>query len=583
LIRILRLVPPDSPASSNALRALRIVGYAAAFGLCVLLFYDARALNGGYLLPRQGTMSVPGQELVFYVWYALYGTLATLFLALLSSELRLAPLASRALSRVLARADVWVYALALACFSLSLAFRKLVLLDQPVADDESTYIFIARTLLAGRLTNPIPEDREFFTNQFVVMNAHGWHGKYPIGHPLVLALGEALGAAELVVPLIGALCVVLTYRVGRRVFDARSGLIGAALLLLSPHFVWTCATMLSQPTACASMLLGMLALLRAVEDGRLRWAGLSGAAFGFGVLVRPLPGIPFALVALCVCLAPAWRRELGFRTLARRLAALGGGALPFVLAALVVNVVQSGSPFHTGYHDFHKTVPLMPNAQGEVSNSLGGALIRENFWLLGWTFALSIVPFARPARASGLFWGMIAAELAYRVIAPKTVVSVTGPTYLTEIVPLLVLAVVSGADRIGRFAADSRVRALDVALAASITSACMFAPLQVGALLSGAETRQVVYLKLEDAGADQALVFTNSLAAAGPALTWAYYPDNPSPELNDRWLFVRVPVRGEARARMLEFWQRRFPERRAFVYYVNREGDVQFSELTKPR
>jgi hypothetical protein len=203
--------------------------------------------------------------------------------------------------------------------------------------------------------------------------------------------------------------------------------------------------------------------------------------------------------------------------------------------------------------------------------------------LLGWTFALVVVPFARPARAALLFWGMIAAELAYRVIAPKTVVSVTGPTYLTEIVPLLVLAIASSALRLGRFFADSRVRPLDVALAASISAACLFVPLQVGALLSGAETRQLVYRKLADAGADQALVFTNTLSAAGPALTWAYFPDNPSPKLDDRWLFVRVPVPGDTRARMLEFWQRRFPERRAFVFYVGREGDVRFSELAKAR
>lgn len=570
-------------SAGRSLRPLRVAWSAAAFGSCVAAFYDARALNAGFALPSGDTVAVPPSELVFYAWYALYGSLAVVFLAICLTELRWPELASAVWARAIARADACVYGLSLACFASSLAFRRFVLLGQPIADDESTYVFIARTLLSGRLTNPLPEDPEFFANQFVVMNAHGWHGKYPIGHPLVLALGEALGASDLVGPALGAACVVLVHRLGRRLFDERVALIGAGLLLASPHFVWTCATLLSQPTSCALLLLGMLALLRSWEDPRgLGLASLAGALFGFGVLVRPLPGVLFAAgVPLCFGVE-AVRSGRGLGALVPRSAAFAAGLVPFLAAMLAINHAQSGGMFQTGYHDFHGSIGLMQNVSGEITNSLGGALIRENFWLLGWTFALLLVPLCRPAHAPSLFWAMLAAELAYRVLAPKTVVSSTGPIYLTEIVPLLVLAVADVSVRLGRVFEAARVRPSAVALAASITGACMFVPLQASALYAGARTRQVVYDRLAASGADTALVFTNTLAAGGPATTWAYYPDNPSPQLDDRWLFARVPATVDSRARMLEFWRRRFPDRRAFAFVVNREGDTRFDELQAP-
>jgi len=546
------------------------------FALCVVAFYDARGPITPFSFPRYDTTSIPEPELVFYAWYTLWGSLAVVALTVLLAGLPVAEWVSRLVSRALARAEAFVYGLAGLCLLASVAFRRVVLLDQPVADDESTYVFIARTLLTGRLTNPLPEDPQFFTNQFIVINAHGWHGKYPIGHPLLLALGEALGAVELIVPLIGALCVVLTHRVGRRMFGDEVGLIGTGLLLLSPHFVWTCATLLSQPTACAALLLGMLALLRLSEAGRLRWAALAGIAFGFGVLVRPLPGTLFALVAVVFCAFDARRRGLSLAALASRVAMVAAGALPFLLAALAVNYVQSGSPFHTGYHDVHGP-ELMRRSAELIAWSVAGALIRESFWLLGWPLALLLAAFGRPPRAAGLLWGMVAAELAYRVLAPKTVVSVTGPIYLTEIVPLLLLASADAARRLGRrFVA---VRPANVVLAGAITAVCLFAPLQVATLRAGAERRGMVYAELERSGADRALVFANTLAPALPPLTWAFFPDNPSPRLDDRWLFVRVPTAKDSRARMLELWSRRFPDRRAFLFHIDREGEPHFSEL----
>jgi hypothetical protein len=566
----------ESAASRTSV--LRAIAWAIGCALCVLSFWQARELNSGFALPTDGPQSVPEPEQVFYVWFAICGSLGIVCLARALTELGLGPRLSGVLETARTRPGAWVACIALFVFAGSLLFRRLILLEQPVTDDEGTYRFIARTLLTGHVTNPVPDDAEFFKNQFVVMNAHGWHGKYPIGHPLVLALGEAIGAVDLVLPLVGAACVWLTYRIGAKLFDLRVAIAGASLLVVSPHFVWTCATLLSQPTLCLVLLGGMLLVLHDADQPRARTVFLSGLVFGFGVLVRPLPGALFALVAAGQLALNARKRGDTWARVAARLALFGAGVAPSILVFAAVNYAQSGSPFTSGYQEVHKRLSFFKNGKGEIVNSIFGGLLRENFWLLAWPFGLLLLPWCRPLRAPVLFWGMLAAELAYRVLAPKTVVSVTGPIYLTEVVPLLTLALADALKRWGVFFANARVRPAVVAFAATVVGATMFVPLQLAAVAVGAATRQVVYDELEKSGVERALVFMNTAVYPESAVTWAYFPDNPSPKLDDKWLFVRIPLLSDPRPRMTEFWKTHFPDRRAFVFAVTKEGPM-FREL----
>jgi hypothetical protein len=516
---------------------------------------------------------VPASEQAFYLWYFVLGSFAVLCLSRLLTELNVAPWLRKLIAAATKRPGLWIAAMALLAFAASLGFRLGVLFNEAIADDEATYRFIARTLLAGRVTNPIPDDAEFFGNRFIVINAHGWHGKYPIGHPLVLALGEAVGAIDVMMPLCGALCVWLAYRVGRKLFDDRVALVGASLLVLSPHFVWTCGTLLSQPTLSAVLLAGMLLTLRGSEDPRWRWTLLAGCLFGFAFLVRPLPGGLFAVVGALQVLLDA----RGARARFGRLFAFGAGALPWLLVFLAANYAQSGSVFTSGYQEAHGGLKVLYNDQGQVVNSLVGGLLRENFWLLGWTFALLLLSWCRPGR-QWVYWGMLGAELLYRVIAPKTVVASTGPIYLTEVVPLLTLGVADGLSRLGRALPQLGVRPAVVALSATLIAAGMFVPIPLVAVATGASTRHVVHDELRKAGAERALIFANSAVYPQGAVTWAYLPDYPSPKLDDDVLFVRVPVTEQPRAKMIEFWRRRFADRRAFVFAWSREGP-HFEEL----
>lgn len=558
-------------------RWLRIAGWALGCALAVAGFYDARSLNLGFRLPSQGVSSIPESEQLFYLWYLTLGSFAVWCLSRVLTEFDLAPRIAQLAARATARPGAWISAIGLVAFGASFAFRRAWLIGEPIADDEGTYRFIARTLLHGRVTNPVPADAEFFKNQFLVMNAHGWHGKYPIGHPLLLALGDAVGAIDLMMPLCGALCVWLTWRVGRRLFTERVALIGASLLVLSPHFVWTCGTLLAQPSSCLAMLAGTLCVLRASEDARLRWPLLAGAVFGYGILIRPLPGVLFALVAALELARSA--RPWGQRFAA--LALFGAAVVPSLAVMAAVNYVQSGSAFTSGYQQFHGELRLLQNDQGQVVNSLVGALLRENFWLLGWTCTLPLLTWCRPER-QWLYWGLLGSELVYRVIAPKTVVSTTGPTYLTEIVPLALLGVVDALARLGRALPELRVRPSVIALSATLVGAGMFVPLPLWAAGTGAATRHVVKDELAKAKAERALIFCNATVFPADYVTWAYFPDNPSPSLDDDYVFARVPVSDDRDAKLLAFWRRTFPERRAFVFGWSKAGPL-LKELSAPR
>jgi hypothetical protein len=79
---------------------------------------------------------------------------------------------------------------------------------------------------------------------------------------------------------------------------------------------------------------------------------------------------------------------------------------------------------------------------------------------------------------------------------------------------------------------------------------------------------------LAEQGAERALVFANHLVAPERQASWAYTPPNPKPDLSDDILFVRRPEGPGGPLISHQFWRRRFPERRAFIYFDGRAGNV---------
>jgi len=568
--------------------------WAVAALLCAAAYYDVGRPYGGYAVAYGlGVATVHSSELVLYAWYGLFGTAAFVFLFLYLRGTDLPGRCAGWLSQLAARPRLLLGAGGAGLLVATLIVRHWVLHGAQIADDETTYVFIARTLLYGRLVNPSPGDVDFFANQFMIASEHAWYGKYPIGHPLLLMLGEAVGLRVLVVPLVSAGCLALTYVIGRRLLGAREATLASLLVLASPQFVFTAATQLSQPSAALFMLLGAYALLRWEEEQRAAWVWLAGAALGFGLLVRPLPGVLFAAAGLAyVGLRAAGTPAQGLRPFAQL-------ALP-VLAAVgvfaLVNAAQTGDALRTGYHEAHGAnfgVATFASKPGLFGSSLGAAVLRQSFWLTGFPLAVALLAFVGPPGRLALPCTLVVAGYAYRLIAPKTVVASTGPIYVMEVVPLLALLLARGSAGLARRLeqhghAEGGREVAAMWLAAGVVTAAFFLPIQVANLSRSGQVWTAPYRLLEQAGAGRAVVFAETMVDHKQNQTWAYFPPNPKPDLSDEVLFLRRNIAWRrarrtgdehvkeiaadaARAReydlraAYDLWQRRFRDRRAFV------------------
>ncbi len=536
-------------------------------------FYD------GFWIPQGNAMyHLPPGELVFLGLYGVFGLVAMLALLLTLTSVSWR---ERDLRWLRACADRGVLtAIGLAAFVGTTTFlvARYVLEHAVLTDDEHTYRFIAQTLGTGSLTAPSPgADLDFYREQFIVLTDTVRYGKYPIGHPVLLAMGQALGAEALVVPVVTALGTLALYGLGTLIAGRRIAILAALLYVLSPQVVLTGATFLSQPAA-ALALIGSLGALVAAERSRrpATWLALAGLALGYGILIRPLPGILFALVAagyvLLTWCRPSWvgmARGVAF--------GVPLGAVTSLI--LLVNRLQSGYAGRSGYHTLH--VPdegaagLLVAFHSDLPTramSLFGNALRLDFWLLGWPVSLALCLFARRTRHTTLLWAMVAAAGAYRLLVPKAGTAPTGPIYLFEIVPALCLL---SADGLGQLVARARGRFGDAAagwacalvLSATLVSAAMFLPVLLANARRMADAQLVLPRMLREAGQRRALVFQQFAVPPWLGLSWAYYPPANSPRLDDDVLYVRLLGGSQDRVeRNLEFWRRRYPDRPAWLF-----------------
>lgn len=564
----------DGRATHN--KAARFLAAVAALTLGIVVirvFHEAGRYYQAWAMPYgESQVHVHPREVAVLVFYGLYAALAA---GLLTVGLLLAgaagPLEALA-ARIRRRPDLLVIG---AVITMLLAMVVLIIgvyQGAPITDDEPTYLFIARTLLEGRVINPPPGDEGFFQNMFLVFNQTGWYGKYPIGHPLLLAIGEAAGAAQAVTPILSAGTLVLTWFVGARLLGRSAATLAVALLALSPQFVMTGATLLSQPTSTFVMMLGLLLTLRFEDAPTPLRAALAAGVWSFGILVRPFPGILFFAVVSGFFL---WRLFRGrVVTGGRRVACLAAAGIPALLVAgvfLAVNRLQAGDVLTTGYHLPGAGLPIPAPKGPLIGMAVVGNVLRQGIWLFGWPISYLFVPFARGRRSLALLWGLLAAILAYRLLVPKTFVSATGPTYLMEATPLLALATAAGVLRVREWLGRHELPRLRAAVAPALVaftavSLTMFVPVQVRNLRAASEAVRLPVTLIEAMPeADGDLVFANWLVP-GVGTSWHLFPPPPSPTLDDPVIFVRIPPGPDRATLMQDLWRRRFPERRPWVY-----------------
>lgn len=168
---------------------------------------------------------------------------------------------------------------------------------------------------------------------------------YSFGLPIVMAPFLAVGgpqAVYLVVPLLGALTVWLTYLMGTRLAGRWVGLAAAALFAASPAFLIDVVAPTSDVAVTAWWTLA-LALLTFAKPSAAAGAGLASA---LAVATRPNTAVlvPVFMVSL---LHEAWQEPTSVAF--KRLLLFAITSLSGVVFVAAVNAHLYGSPFMSGY------------------------------------------------------------------------------------------------------------------------------------------------------------------------------------------------------------------------------------------
>jgi hypothetical protein len=290
--------------------------------------------------------------------------------------------------------------------------------------DSYGYVSQARLLAEGRLVDTVPFGPEFrwphaeYTLRPLGFSSGQGRGQiaptYPPGLPLLLAPLTRLGdsAVFALVPLFGALAIVVTCRLGARLGDPVAGALAALLLSVSPVFLYQGIQPMSDVPATACWLSALLVAYRATTSA----AAGAGLLASLAILIRPNLA-PLACVVALPLVWPISRASLA------RAAIFGGVLVPGVVWLGYVQAVRYGSPIGSGYGSFGDVFAL-----SNVAPNLGRypRWLTESetpfIWL--WLAAPLWIALRSPSRALGwcallLVAGVWAAYLPYIYFQPQ--------------------------------------------------------------------------------------------------------------------------------------------------------------------
>lgn len=328
-------------------------------------------------------------------------------------------------------------------------------------EDEMAYLWQAQAISRGHLTVPSPSEPKSFLFPFVVDYNGQRFGKYPLGWPVMLALGEFLGLRFLVNPLLGGLGVWLTYKLGKRVISDTVGLLAAGLTVTSPFFLMNTGSLLSHPLGLVLSAAFALAWLDAFSKPitQYRWLATitAGAALGLLAITRPLTAvaisIPFGIHGLYLLIRSDWQ-------IRQRLITVGVMVLAMASIHFLWQYALTGDPLLNPYTLWweYDTVGFGPgHGRMEQGHTLHQARINTKFSLrtgrydlFGWgAYSWIFLPFGLIA----LLWNRNWRALLLASVFPSLVVvylaywigsSLFGPRYFYESLYSLTLVSAAG-------------------------------------------------------------------------------------------------------------------------------------------
>ncbi len=557
--------------------ALALTGLYYVYGVERAGSYVFRIGDGGFLQPED-------LECQFMFFYAIVGAYVVLFLTLF---LHWSPkgVSPRALGRAIGCRKHSPLVITLAAFGAMLLVRFVLLERVSVTDDENAYLFLARTLLEGRLVNPAPEFHELFRNQFVHADPFVWFAQYPIGHALFLAGGLAVGAVDVMVPLCGFGTVWMTFLICKEAFDERTARIAVVLMALSPHFVLTSGTLLGYTTAAFASAFLVYAALCLYSFPQWRCFLVFTVASSLLLLNRPLSWACLGL-ALALYYVGSAIRNPSRNSLAAIVLMAGAASISLALF-LFINLQQTGDSLLTVTQWYYQnsgqslglgfgaeTLWEVHTPESGLANLLLSAA-RQNIWLFGWPFSFLFLAFAGKARFVSflMIWFIVFYGAHVYVASPG--VLVTGPNHYAEMVIPVALLSAHGIARLDHIvrrtivtsSADEIVPSLVAAL--FLCSLVLFVPPAVGTLQNCVDKASRVYTLLDRKHVHHAIVFANKIVA-DHCNTFVFVPPTPGPNLEDA---DRIYVRWPANERRLEEFVGRYPDREVWGVLFNAKGE----------
>jgi 4-amino-4-deoxy-L-arabinose transferase-like glycosyltransferase len=299
--------------------------------------------------------------------------------------------------------------------------------------------------------------------------------------------------------LMGVAAVGLVYDLTRRRFGRAGGFIAGAVLALTPIAVAVARHNNPDMLLVLCVVLGLWALVRAFDDGRVRWLVLAGAAVGLGfeakmgaaLLVMP------AMTVAWLWAAPRnrWRGLLG----GSAAMAVVGGAWPLLMAL----TPASSRPWVSGTSDnsiwslifgYNGLGRLDGQAGGPGGGGMGGGgggpfggdtgvlrLLNESLggqagWLLGFALVAGVaLAVSSRLRRNDPVTGWVLAVGGSALTAAVAFSFASGifhPYYVSELAPFLAALVGAGAVRFTRGDLLARIAA-PLAIAAGVVTEMM--------------------------------------------------------------------------------------------------------------
>lgn len=310
----------------------------------------------------------------------------------------------------------------------------------PAYHDEYSYLFQAKTFLAGRLWFPSPPVPELF-DQMHVLNEGRFASRYFPGTGMWLAPFLVIGHPYAGYWLAGAICAGLMFLIGRDLAGNAGGWIAGLVTAMAPGLAIFGNLLLAHHPTLVGLSLFLFAYYRMWRTQSVGWGLVAGCGLTFAMLCRPMTaagvGFPYGVHFIGWCWWRPWRMKdagsVGYvpdpltgRQVGRLTLALGGPILLGLVSLFAYDRALTGNGFVTPYQMYTDTYtprhvygfnnvkrgaahvgPRVIRNYDEWARNLTPGLAAENVWnrlLASWQWTLGIVPLAMVLVAGLVLW-----------------------------------------------------------------------------------------------------------------------------------------------------------------------------------